>query len=106
MVRVWDRASGQVTAALTGHAGGVRAVAIAPDGTWLATASEDGAVRVWDRASGQTVTLMRTDGPLYACAWASDGRSLALGGARGPYLFDWHPGTERPPETPMTAARK
>jgi WD40 repeat protein len=27
--------------------------AIAPDGTWLATTSEDGTVRIWDVATGQ-----------------------------------------------------
>ena len=31
----------------------VTAVAIAPDGTWLATASDDGTVRIWDPATGQ-----------------------------------------------------
>ncbi len=33
---------------LIGHAREVRAVAIAPDGTWLASADQDGSVRIWD----------------------------------------------------------
>jgi hypothetical protein len=32
---------------LTGHQGPVRGVAIAPDGSWLATADRDGTVRTW-----------------------------------------------------------
>ena len=32
---------------LTGHRGWVTAVAIAPDGSWLATASADKTARIW-----------------------------------------------------------
>ena len=39
--------------ALSGHGRGVTAVAIAPDGTWLASAGLDGAVRIWDPATGR-----------------------------------------------------
>ena len=44
-VRIWDAATGQERATLTGHAGGVRAVAVAPDGSWLAAggSGRDGA---------------------------------------------------------------
>ena len=33
---------------LTGHKAWVRALAAAPDGSWLASASNDGTVRIWD----------------------------------------------------------
>ena len=39
---------------LTGHTRGVRALVVAPDGSWLASASDDGQVRVWDPATGAT----------------------------------------------------
>lgn len=37
--RIWDAATGQLRATLTGHTEEVKAVAIAPDGAWLATTS-------------------------------------------------------------------
>ena len=52
-VRIWDPATGQQRAVLAGHAGPVRAVAIAPDGTWLASGGDDGSVRIWDPATGR-----------------------------------------------------
>ena len=52
-MRIWDAATGQQRAVLTGHTGAVNAVAIAPDGTWLATGGDDGTVRIWDAATGQ-----------------------------------------------------
>jgi WD domain, G-beta repeat len=62
---------------ITGQAGTVNAVAIAPDGTWLASASDDGSVRIWDPTTGQlratltghsgsisfAVSLMKYDDP-------------------------------------------
>ena len=43
---------------LTGHTDGVTAVAWSPDGTRLATASDDGTVRLWDPTTGQTTTTL------------------------------------------------
>ena len=51
-MRIWDAATGAQRAVLTGHTGPVTAVAIAPDGTWLATGGHDGTVRIWDPAAG------------------------------------------------------
>ncbi|MEV5937029.1 hypothetical protein AB0L56_31025, partial [Streptomyces sp. NPDC052079] len=89
-VRIWDRASGTCTATLTGHTHWVWSVAIAPDGTWLATTSDDETVRIWGVTNQQLVSLMRTEGPLTSCAWAS-AAELAVGGARGLYLFAFQP---------------
>ena len=46
-VRIWNAATGQERASLTGHTGTVTAVAAAPDGSWLASGSADSTVRSW-----------------------------------------------------------
>ncbi len=38
---------------MSGHTDCVTGVAVAPDGTWLATASRDGTARIWDPATGR-----------------------------------------------------
>ena len=74
----------QARATLTGHAGVVAAVAIAPDGSWLATGGSDGTARIWDAATGQPrATLTGHAGLVAAVAIAPDGSWLATGGSDG-----------------------
>ncbi|HEX4701981.1 MAG TPA: NB-ARC domain-containing protein [Pseudonocardiaceae bacterium] len=63
---------------LAGDDGGLEAVAVAPDGTWLATASLYDAVRIWDAVTGahrRTLTGHTSD--VRAVAIAPDGLWLA-----------------------------
>lgn len=46
-----------------GHTGDVTAVAVAPDGRSLASASWDGTVRFWDLATGQERLAFRNMAP-------------------------------------------
>jgi WD40 repeat protein len=56
----------------------VHAVAISPDGTWLATAGRDGTVRIWDTATGtQQATLTGHAKEVTAVAISPDGTWLA-----------------------------
>jgi NB-ARC domain/TIR domain/WD domain, G-beta repeat len=69
---------------LSGHTGGVVAVAWSSDGTRLASASSDGTVRVWDSASGtQLCSLSGHTGWVVAVAWSSDGTRLASASSDG-----------------------
>jgi hypothetical protein len=77
-VRIWDPATGQQRARLTGHTGPVAAVAIAPDSTWLASTSQDKSVRIWDPATGQQrARLTGHTGEVTAVAIAPDSTWLA-----------------------------
>ncbi|MGO9464358.1 MAG: WD40 repeat domain-containing protein [Isosphaeraceae bacterium] len=46
-VRVWDAATGQATLTLKGHDGGVRGVALSPDGRRITSGSYVHTVKVW-----------------------------------------------------------
>jgi WD40 repeat protein len=91
-VRIWDVATGQQRAILTGHSRGVSAVAVAPDGSCLASGGGDSTVRIWDVATGRTQALMRLDNIIHAATWLGT-TTLALGGPAGLYLFDFLTGT-------------
>src|SRR5215813_7324022 len=61
---------------LTGHDGSAEAVAIAPDGTWLVTASWDGTARIWAADGAHRATLTGHGGSVEAVAIAPDGTWL------------------------------
>jgi WD40 repeat protein len=83
-VRIWNAATGEEQAALTGHTGRVRAMAVAPDGSWLASGSDDGAVRIWDIAADREQAIFTGHtGRVRAVAVAPDGSWLASGGWDG-----------------------
>lgn len=52
-VRLWHLPSGAPAAVLTGHTGPVTRLAVAPDGSLLASASRDDTVRLWRLPSGE-----------------------------------------------------
>src|SRR5260221_105640 len=61
-----------------GHSAGVMEVAWSPDGTRLASASNDGTAQVWGAANGGHVyTYRRHAGRVNAVAWSPDGTRLA-----------------------------
>ncbi len=63
---------------LTGHYGGVAAIAFSPDGTTLATASYDHTVRLWEVATGaQIATLTGHSDWVTTVAFSPDGTTLA-----------------------------
>ena len=72
--------SGQLTATLEGHTGGVRSVSFSPDGKTLATGSDDSTARLWDVGSGQlTATLEGHTGGVNSVSFSPAGKTLATG---------------------------
>ena len=71
------------------------AVAFAPDGTRVATASVDGSARVFDADTGTELARLDHDGPVQAVAFAPDGTRVATASAdRSARVFDTATGTE------------
>jgi WD40 repeat protein len=81
LANVWplpDLPSPALRRTLTGHTGAVRQVAVAPDGSWLATASRDHTARIWDAATGQQRAVLAShSGPVIAAVIAPDSSWLA-----------------------------
>jgi WD40 repeat protein len=58
-VRLWDLGSGELLTVMTGHRNRVGSVAFGPDGTRIASASQDQTVRIWEAAGGKPVAVLR-----------------------------------------------
>ncbi|WP_131831251.1 NB-ARC domain-containing protein [Frankia sp. CcI49] len=84
---------------LAGHTRQISALAVAPDGSWLASAGRDRVVRIWNPYTGvQTAVLSGHTGEVSALAVSPDGAWLAsasanlLGGGDGTVRI-WDPYT-------------
>jgi WD40 repeat protein len=64
-------------------------LAIQPQGTWLATGSQDSTVHVWDAASGEDMAMSGYDAKVKELAWSPDGQQLATGGGRNITVWDF-----------------
>jgi WD40 repeat protein len=91
-IRVWDVATGKLTATLTGHADWVQCLGFSPDGKILASGGQDRVVRLWDVVAAKEMRQVPAQPPppantppgpaniVLALAFSPDGKQLALGG--------------------------
>jgi WD40 repeat protein len=79
------------------HGASVNAVAYAPDGKTIASASEDQTVRIWETATGREIVVLPHEREgfskdVYSVAFAPNGKMLVTGSAAGGCLWsttDW-----------------
>jgi len=55
---VWDAFTGQQLLKLEGHTDWVHSAAFSPNGSRVATASQDGTVRIWDAKTGKELCAL------------------------------------------------
>ena len=83
-VRIWDTATGGARASLVGHTRWLNDVAVAPDGSWLASASDDHTLRIWDVASGECRHILTGhEASVARCVASPDGTWVASAGGDG-----------------------
>ncbi len=80
-IKIWDVASGREIRTLQSHSEYINSIAISPDGSTVASASNDGLVTLWDVASGRELKSFRGVElrDVNSVVFTSDGRTLVSG---------------------------
>src|SRR5262249_39734152 len=84
VVRFWDVGPGRLLATLQGHQDTINHLAFRPDGSQLATVSEDGVLKIWEVPTGQLLASFNVGGdfghsPHLRVAFSGDGMTLVVG---------------------------
>jgi methanogenic corrinoid protein MtbC1 len=82
-LKVWDLETGKEIHSLVGHTDAVRCASLTPDGRFAISVSNDNTVKAWDLDNGMSIARFVSDGSLYTCAVAPDGKTIIAGGALG-----------------------
>lgn len=78
----WRVADGTLVRKYEGHTDALHALAVSPEGRWLATGGYDQKIRLWDTVDGQQVRVLDGhNGAVFALAFRPDGKVLASASA-------------------------
>lgn len=93
-----------LAAVLHGQDASIFRAVISPDGRWLATGGENGAIWLWDLERNQPMGTPLTghQQPVQALAWSPDSRRLVSGDRTGLLRF-WDAQTQQPLGDPISA---
>ncbi len=80
--RVWDVATGKPLPGELQHNGAVNVAIFSPDGSWLATGSDDGLIRLWNATDRKPSPVVLSHERAVLClAFSPDSKRLASGSA-------------------------
>jgi WD40 repeat protein len=81
LIVVDNAAEIQEVGVLEGHTSTIYSLAWSPNGTMLASGSDDGTVRLWDMTTNtEKFTLQADNDPIWGVAWSSDSKRVAAAG--------------------------
>eukprot|EP01099_Mayorella_cantabrigiensis_P000968 TRINITY_DN140_c0_g1_i2.p1 TRINITY_DN140_c0_g1~~TRINITY_DN140_c0_g1_i2.p1 ORF type:complete len:139 (+),score=34.89 TRINITY_DN140_c0_g1_i2:54-419(+) len=79
-IRIWDVRSGQCENTLKDQDDHVKGVVFSPDGTKIASGSNDKTIRIWDVRSGQCENILKGhDQGVKSVAFSTDGTKIVSG---------------------------
>ena len=59
----WDVETAECLSKQAAHQGMIRSLKVSPDGKWLASCGDDGAITIWNLRRGELVRTLRLDRP-------------------------------------------
>jgi len=88
-IHLFETASGQPVAVLSGHTGQVNYLALHPDGNTLASAAADRSIRLWHLPTRRELGVIHVSlaAPATCLAFSRDGTRLMAGQAEGALIF-------------------
>ncbi|MHC4622839.1 MAG: protein kinase domain-containing protein [Planctomycetota bacterium] len=95
-IKVCDASNGKELMRLSGHEGAIRSMSYSPDGTRIASGSQDGTIKIWDVAAGaEMMALGGHNSWIRAVAFSPDGKRIVSGSENGTItVWDTASGTE------------